>query len=73
LLTASDGLALLNRACDFRSDLVGIAAMFFETGNRRVPKASHLYFEAPECAPLRVMSLNGSDGRKAKMPFLTHV
>jgi hypothetical protein len=65
LLTASDGLALLNRACDFRSDLVGVAAMFFETGNRRVPKASHLfaYFEAPECAPLRVMSLNG--GRPA--------
>jgi ketosteroid isomerase-like protein len=35
-LTASDGLALLNRAWDFRSDFARMAEMFFlETGNRR--------------------------------------
>ena len=31
-LTASDGLALLSRAWDFRSDLVRVAEIFFETG-----------------------------------------
>jgi hypothetical protein len=31
-LTASDGLALLNRALDFRSDLVRMAEMFFDAG-----------------------------------------
>jgi hypothetical protein len=36
-LTASDGLALLNRALDFRSDLVRMAEMFFDAGSRRVP------------------------------------
>jgi hypothetical protein len=60
-LTASDGLALLNRAWDFRSDLVRMAEVFFwKRGNRRVPKGGPLIplFETPECAPLRVMSLN---------------
>ena len=36
-LTASDGLALLNRALDFRSDLVRIAEMFFRC---REPQSS---------------------------------
>ena len=31
-LTASDGLAGLSRAWDFRSDLVHVAEIFFETG-----------------------------------------
>jgi hypothetical protein len=33
-LTASDGLALLNRVWDFRSDFARIAETFLETGNR---------------------------------------
>ena len=36
-LTASDGLALLNRALDFRSDLVRMAEMFFRC---REPQSS---------------------------------
>ena len=31
-LTASDGLALLNRAWDFRSDFARMAEMFFKQG-----------------------------------------
>jgi hypothetical protein len=59
-LTASDGLALLNRAWDFPSDLFRVAEIFFETGEP--PKAVHLfaYFETPERTPLRVKSLNGT-------------
>jgi hypothetical protein len=38
LLTAGDGLALLNRAGDFRSDRVHMAGMFLATGEPQVPR-----------------------------------